>query len=256
MRTIRRVSAASLLLLGATANVSCTVSPQPIPVLPALGPPGLVAQEVKVVRTASSTELVGAAGAIEDPEATGPVGADLWAFAIDAPGVSAEASVGDSFKVSLASPSVHMIHLEVESFSGQVATSLNFETESDGTLGPLPSPHCLSNNAGRAPLFNIGPIPGDRDVEAGVVEVVGIIQSYTVKLTETCGAKEDIHVALHTGKYFSLRDAPTSIGAHETLSLTIAHSKTDPSSEDVDLLVITDSDPGAMVVSLHAVTSP
>jgi hypothetical protein len=256
MGTIPRLCAPSFLLLGAVAPVSCAVNPQPTPVVPATTQlPELLVQDVKVVRNASSTELVGAPGAIDEP-GPDPTSTLLRALAIDAPGVSAEASVGDSFELSLASPSIQMIHVELESSSGQVPTPGNFETESDGSLGPLPSPHCLSNNAGGKPLFNIGEIPGARDVEAGVDEVIGVIQSYTVKLTETCGEKEDIHVALHSGKYFSLQDAPTSIGPHETLSLTIAHSPKDPSSEDVDLLVITDSDPGAMVVSLHAVTTP
>jgi hypothetical protein len=190
--------------------------------------------EVKVLRTASSTELVGAPGAISEPGIGGPVGAYMWTFALDAPGVSAEGNVCGSFDVSLASPSTQMISFELQSECTGLVGPLNFKAESDGTLGPLPSPRCLSNDA------------------TGGILAVGAASdgwgnTFTVKLTETCGEEENIHVALHTGTYFSLKNAPTSIGAHETIALTIVAS---PTIEDTDLLVITDSEPGAMVVSI------
>jgi hypothetical protein len=262
MGTIRRLSASSLLLLGAVATVSCgdvgpightgpggsTGNPQPTPVVPA--GPSLFVQDVKVERTSSSTELRGGAGAAQ-PNGDGAL---VRAFAIDEPGVSAETTVSrnESFVASLASPSTQMVHVELE-LDGVTSTPCStpdFETRSDGTLGPLASPSCLSNDVAGALLIDYEPVAD--------------AATFTVKLTETCGEKQDIHVALHAGTRFRLQDAPTSIGAHETRSLSIVHPATDSSGEDVDLLVVTAAalghvggippEPaGAMVVSLPAV---
>jgi hypothetical protein len=110
----------------------------------------------------------------------------------------------------------------------------------DGTIGPLASPRCLSNDVADAVLFEQGP------ASEGA--------TFTIKLTETCGEEQNIHVALHTSTGFRLQDAPTSIGAHETVALSVIHAAPDTKGEDVDLLIVTNSDAGAMVVSLHAVT--
>jgi hypothetical protein len=234
MRTIHPLSASPLLLLWVVATVSCTVNSQPPWHSEPAVLPALEVQDVTVVRTASSTELLGSPGAVG-----GQGGSLVRAFAIDVPGVSTETDVGSdsTFQASLASPGIQTVHLEVESWSGAVVGPWNFETKSDGTLEPLPSSHCLSNNAGPI-LFDFIPAANEA-------------ANFTVKLTETCGERQDIHVALHSGTSFRLKDAPTSIGAHETVSLSIVHAAMDSVGEDVDLLVVTDSDLGAMVVSLH-----
>jgi hypothetical protein len=239
-RDVRRSRAVAIALVLSGALPACggtgdpgpfVVSPQPIPVSDAV--PELSVSDLEVVRTASATELEGGHGAAT------PAQSRVLAFAIDAPGVSAQATSGKdgTFVASLAAPHASAFHLEVE-FENQVSMPFDL-TWASGKLTPLPSPLCLTNDV-LEPLIEQGP--------------AGKPSTFLVKLTEKCGVKRDLQVRLHDGSRFELTSAPTSIAAHASLTVSVFHPAAHSAGEDVDLLVVNDGEPGSMVVSLHAVT--
>jgi hypothetical protein len=222
----------SAVACGDGASGPLVVNPQPIPVTSPVF--ALRPSDMHVVRSGSETELRGSPGAAEPAEAL------LRGFALDAPGVSAETTVdaNKGFALSFASSRTTKFHLELEA-DDEISTPVDVEEDSQGKLSKLPSAKCLSN-----------------DVSSAVIEQgpLGEPTTFVVKLHETCGATQALHVALFDAAHFALHGAPTSIGPHQTLTLSVVHPAAKVAGEDVDLLLVNDASPGLMVVSLHAVT--
>jgi hypothetical protein len=221
-------------LLLAPLGLGCGqgVNPQPLPVSDTDFE--LRTNDLELARSPTTTEIHGTAGA------AAPVGALVRAFAMDATGVSAQATVGadGSFLASLGTASATEFHLELEA-ANRVSVPVELESRGNG-LVVLPKPPCLSDDVIGALVQQTN---GSRPA------------TFTVTLTETCGRTQAIAVSLHDGTSFVLRSAPTSIGANQSVSLLVDHSSS-PSGEDVDLLIVTGPDPtaGGLGVSLHAVT--
>ncbi len=207
------------------------VSPQPLPVWGM--DPALRQSRIRIVRAHGATVLQGADGAATVE------GLVVRAFALDAHGVSAQASATKSgaFDLTLDSATASSFYIEGE-VMGLVAAGLELELAADGTLAKLPRPICVAFKS-TAPIVEQSP--------------AGTTSTFSVSIEETCGQAHALSAALCDGTKFRLDPVPAHIDPHASVTFKAVHGAA-PAGEDVDVLVVEDGAPGALVLSMHAVS--
>jgi hypothetical protein len=239
-----RTSRGIYLLLAATlAATACgdgsgppsspsVVSPQPLPVDYPVAE--FAPNDFSVDHTSSTTALSAM------PE-TSNANETILAFAIDVPGASTRltSAFDGSFTATFATPNASEFHVEGD-VDGIANGLTDLQAASSGSLEPLAKPMCISTDASD-PLIE----QSESDESS----------TFSVTVTETCGAMQTITVALHDGTTFDLKDPPSTLGAHASVTVTVTHAATATAGDDVDLLIVSDSSGRHLVASLHAVTA-